>query len=135
MKPVVHVAVGVILNTQQKILISHRAKHLHQGGLWEFPGGKVEAAESVQVALSRELSEELGISVKACSPLMKVEHDYGDKQVLLDVWIVDQVEGQACGCEGQAIKWVMAAELDNYTFPVANQAIVKKVQNYIANLR
>jgi 8-oxo-dGTP diphosphatase len=58
----VHVAVGVVVDDQQRILISQRSAQAHQGGLWEFPGGKVESGESVTRALARELREELGIS-------------------------------------------------------------------------
>lgn len=82
----VHVAAAVIRDAAGKILIARRADTQHQGGLWEFPGGKVEADESVETALARELHEELGIVVDAARPLIKVRHDYPDKQVLLDVW-------------------------------------------------
>lgn len=84
----VHVAAAVIRDASGKILIARRADTQHQGGLWEFPGGKVEDGEAVQAALSRELQEELGIVVSAARPLIKVQHDYPDKQVLLDVWEV-----------------------------------------------
>ncbi|PTT03442.1 NUDIX domain-containing protein, partial [Pseudomonas sp. HMWF006] len=82
----VHVAAAVIRDDSGKVLIARRADTQHQGGLWEFPGGKVEADESVETALARELHEELGIVVGAARPLIKVHHDYPDKQVLLDVW-------------------------------------------------
>ena len=62
--PLVHVAVGVILVEADQVLISKRHAHLHQGGLWEFPGGKIDQAENAAVALARELHEELGIIVK-----------------------------------------------------------------------
>jgi 8-oxo-dGTP diphosphatase len=70
-------------------------------GLWEFPGGKVEAEESVETALGRELHEELGIVVDVARPLIKVQHDYPDKQVLLDVWEVSAFTGEPHGAEGQ----------------------------------
>ena len=97
----VHVAVGVIFNSQQnQILIAKRPEHLHQGGLWEFPGGKVSAGERVDQALKRELFEELGITVIEAQPLMAVQHDYSDKQVFLDIWTVTQFTGNAQGAEG-----------------------------------
>src|SRR5579872_2671749 len=77
----VHVAVGVISDGADRILISKRAEHLHQGGLWEFPGGKVEANETVQDALRRELFEELAIEITAQQPLITIAHDYSDKSV------------------------------------------------------
>jgi len=132
----VHVAVAVIERfkaqttssqpAQRLILISKRAKGVHQGGFWEFPGGKVEATETVVEALSRELFEELGIRVKRehVSPLIQIEHDYGDKKVFLDVYTVHQFEGEANGREGQPIKWVLDADLLAYSFPEANKSIV-----------
>jgi 8-oxo-dGTP diphosphatase len=130
----VHVAVGVIFNSQQnQILIAKRPEHLHQGGLWEFPGGKVSAGERVDQALKRELIEELGITVIGAQPLMVVEHDYSDKQVFLDIWTVTQFKGNAQGAEGQQIKWVDLPELyrpeSQYNFPQANQAILDKLKS------
>ena len=120
----VHVAAAVIRGTDGKILIARRADAQHQGGLWEFPGGKVEAGESVEAALGRELQEELGIVVSAARPLIKVQHDYPDKQVLLDVWEVSAFSGEPRGVEGQPLAWVSARDLPNYEFPAANQPIV-----------
>ncbi len=120
----VHVAAAVIRGTDGKILIARRADSQHQGGLWEFPGGKVEAGESVEAALGRELKEELGIVVQAARPLIKVQHDYPDKHVLLDVWEVSAFTGEPHGAEGQPLAWVSPRELAQYAFPEANQPIV-----------
>ncbi|KVV04818.1 MULTISPECIES: Nudix family hydrolase [unclassified Pseudomonas] len=120
----VHVAAAVIRGADGRILIARRADTQHQGGLWEFPGGKVEAGETVSAALSRELKEELGIGVTAARPLIKVQHDYPDKQVLLDVWEVSSFTGEPHGAEGQPLAWVNPRDLMNYQFPQANQAIV-----------
>lgn len=120
----IHVAAAVIRDESGKILIARRADNQHQGGLWEFPGGKVEEGELVQVALARELHEELGIVVTTARPLIKIQHDYPDKQVLLDVWEVSAFTGDAQGLEGQPLKWVSARELANYDFPEANKPIV-----------
>ena len=120
-----HVAVGVICNERGEILISRRHESSHQGGLWEFPGGKVEPGESVTEALGRELREELGIEVGALRPLVEVSHDYADKSVLLDVWIVEAFDGEAEGREGQPLRWIEPALLATYEFPAANQPIVQ----------
>jgi 8-oxo-dGTP diphosphatase len=122
-----HVAVGVILNDAKQILITKRAQGSHQGGLWEFPGGKVEAGESLEQGLSRELEEELGIVVGRTSPLLQVEHDYGDKAVLLDVCVVWEFSGHARGKERQAMAWVTLADLAGYEFPVANKPIITAI--------
>ncbi|CAA0109835.1 8-oxo-dGTP diphosphatase [Halioglobus japonicus] len=126
---IVHVAVGVILDAQRNILITRRAPQAHQGDLWEFPGGKVEAGESLLQALTRELHEELGIAIGRTSALLEINHDYGDKKVLLDVHIVWEFSGEAIPQEGQPMAWVAAPELSSYTFPAANKPIVEAVED------
>ncbi len=121
----VHVAVGVVLNADACILLSKRHADSHQGGLWEFPGGKVEPGETVVEALRRELYEELGIRIGASKPLLEVSHDYADKAVLLDVWLIEEFEGEAAGREGQPLAWAAPTELGNFEFPAANHPIVQ----------
>ena len=87
------------------MLIALRAEESHQGGLWEFPGGKVEPGESVEQALTREFEEELGIEVHSCTPFIQIRHDYTDKSVLLDVWNIESFSGAPRGREGQPIEW------------------------------
>ncbi|WP_353407722.1 8-oxo-dGTP diphosphatase MutT [Pseudoteredinibacter isoporae] len=128
MKKQIHVMVGVIWGQNQEILLAKRPEHLHQGGLWEFPGGKLEAGEEALLGLSRELREELAIEVTRASPLMEVKHDYGDKQVFLDIWQVTEFEGEARGVEGQELRWVPLSELEQYEFPAANVAIIERLQ-------
>ena len=123
---IVHVAVGVI-KKNNAIFICKRADEQHQGGLWEFPGGKVEAGESVFVALKRELIEEVGLTIHSSSQLMVIEHDYGDKCVKLDVHVVSNFSGEAHGAEGQPSEWVAISELENYDFPEANAEIIEKL--------
>jgi 8-oxo-dGTP diphosphatase len=121
----VHVAVGVILNAREQVLIARRSIDSHQGGLWEFPGGKLETGESVEQALFRELKEELAIEVSECSALVSIEHDYGDKLVLLDVCMVHAFTGDPVGVEGQVLRWIRIDQLEDYQFPAANKPIVK----------
>jgi 8-oxo-dGTP diphosphatase len=132
MTPGIHVAAGIILNAAGQVLLALRPSHKHQGGLWEFPGGKVEPGESVQVALRRELHEELNLEVGDCSPFVLIDHDYGDKQVRLDVWLVTSHRGAVHGKEEQQIAWVAIEELGNYRFPAANQGIVVALQQWVA---
>lgn len=120
----VHVAVGVVWDDRGRVLVSKRHADSHQGGLWEFPGGKLEAGEDVSAALRRELQEELGICIGDARPLLEIRHDYADKQVLLDVWQVLDFTGVAEGREGQPLRWVPIAELADYEFPAANGPIV-----------
>jgi len=119
-----HVAAAVIRGTDGRVLIARRPEYKHQGGLWEFPGGKVEAGEAVDAALARELHEELGIRVTAARPLIQVRHDYPDQQVLLDVYEVGAFVGEPHGAEGQPLAWVAPRELPDYEFPEANRPIV-----------
>lgn len=120
----IHVAAAVIRGADGQILIARRDKTQHQGGLWEFPGGKVEDGETVDAALARELREELGIEVTAARPLIKIKHDYPDKQILLDVWDVSGFTGEPHGAEGQPLAWVSPKDLAQYEFPEANRPIV-----------
>lgn len=124
----IHVIAAVIRDAQNRILIAKRPDHAHQGGLWEFPGGKVEEAETRRDGLGRELLEELGIAVTEARPLLDIRHDYPDKSVRLDVWLVTGFDGEAHGAEGQPVRWVAAAELDEYAFPAANAPIVRAAQ-------
>lgn len=121
----IHVAVAVIFNLKDEILIAKRPDHLHLGGKWEFPGGKVEQGETVEQALVRECQEELDITPVKFEPLTKVEYEYSNKAVLLDVWKVTKFIGNEQALEGQEIKWVARQDLDKYNFPEANQEILK----------
>lgn len=121
--PATHVAVGVVWR-DGKILITRRADHAHQGGLWEFPGGKLEPGETVQAALRRELNEEVGILIDDAAPLIKIDYHYPDKRVILDVWQVHRFSGTATAREGQPLQWVEPARLQDYAFPAANRPIV-----------
>ena len=127
-----HVAVAVVRNSQGDILIAKRPDHLHQGGLWEFPGGKVEKGEGIEQALVRELHEEIGIDVYPKRPLIEVRHNYGDKKVRLEVWLCEvnaehaqQSRLRQRGKEGQWVRWAAPQTLVNYDFPAANRPILE----------
>ena len=94
------VAVGILIDDAGRVLVTRRAPGAHQGGLWEFPGGKVEVEETLLEALARELREELGVRVETTEPFMVLEHDYGDKQVRLDVHRITRWSGEPRGLEG-----------------------------------
>lgn len=123
----VHVAAAAIFNDQGQVLIARRPSIADQGGLWEFPGGKLAPYETGLEALKRELREELGVSIKRAQPLIRVHHEYPDKHVLLDVWETRHFDGAPWGREGQAVRWVDIAELGRYAFPAANDPIIRAV--------
>ena len=122
------VAVGVVLNPAGEALIAWRNAKQHQGGRWEFPGGKVHANEPARAALARELNEELGIQPLDVEPLIRLPHDYADRRVVLDVYLVRAWQGEAHGAEGQALRWVLPNELEREDFPAANAAIISALR-------
>lgn len=121
----IDVVAAVIYRQDGAILLAQRAAHQHQGGKWEFPGGKVEAGEKLLRAVSRELREELDIQVNLAQPLLTLDHDYPDKSVRLHFFEVREWLGQAQGREGQALAWVPPEQLATHAFPAANLPLVK----------
>ncbi len=125
---VVTVVAGIIYNNDQsKILLSKRKREQHQGGLWEFPGGKVETSEDQQTALARELKEELGIKPGSANFFIDVQHDYIDKRVHLWFWKVFDIQGEPQACEQQEWRWWDIHRLRELGFPEANQLVVEKL--------
>jgi 8-oxo-dGTP diphosphatase len=106
-----HVVAGVLYDSVGRVLLAQRPAGKFMAGKWEFPGGKLKAGETEAAALKRELAEELGVDVLECAALLRLEHQYPDRQVSLSVWSVGQYRGSAAGLEGQALRWVAPAEL------------------------
>ncbi len=134
----VHVAVAVAV-VNEDILIARRPYDKHQGGLWEFPGGKVEAGETTADALVRELDEEVALPVTTehMSPLMEIPFNYPDKCVLLEVLWVDVPMNNALlahGAEGQEVRWVHYSKLTDFQFPEANGPILDAVTAKLSEL-
>ena len=128
MSALIHVVVAIITNQKKQTLISLRSVDAHQGGLWEFPGGKLEEGEFALDALKREIYEELNVSIKEASPFKMISHQYPDKKVLLDIWKVESYTGKPQGAEGQQIKWQLIAELNAKEFPAANREIIQALK-------
>ncbi|MEQ8234908.1 MAG: 8-oxo-dGTP diphosphatase MutT [Gammaproteobacteria bacterium] len=120
----VRVAAAVIRRGDGQVLLARRRPDVHQGGLWEFPGGKIEAGESTVDALARELFEELGIVIEAATPLIRVCHAYPDKHVDIAALEVRAWYGEPHGREGQPLRWVTPEALPDYPLPAANLPIV-----------
>ncbi len=124
--PPLRVAVGILADGS-KVFITRRFPDSHQGGKWEFPGGKIEPGEDTLSALKRELTEELGIVVLGATPYMQVPHAYRDRDVLLDVWRITDYQGTPHGREGQEGQWIACAELPRFEFPEADAPILRRL--------
>ena len=126
--PPIHVAVAVIEDDQGRVLLSRRPEGVHQGGLWEFPGGKIEEGEDLALGLVREIGEELGLQVLSHRPLITVTHHYSDKSALLDVHRVTAFSGSPHGREGQPLAWVTPETLTDYPMPAADRPIINAIK-------
>jgi A/G-specific adenine glycosylase len=128
--PIPHkeIGVAVIWNDQQQILIDRRKSDGLLGGLWEFPGGKVEAGETIEACIQREIQEELGIEIEVGDRLIVVDHTYTHFKVRLNVHHCRYVRGepQAIACD--EVRWVELSDLDQYPFPKANLQIIQALK-------
>lgn len=121
------IGVAVIWNDQKEILIDRRLPGGKMGGLWEFPGGKVEPGETIPDCIQREIKEELGIKVEVGEHLITIDHTYTDFRVTLAVHYCRHVEGVPQPIECEQVCWVKPAELNDFTFPDANQQIIQAI--------
>jgi len=122
------IGVAVIWNRAGQVLIDRRPPTGLLGGLWEFPGGKIEPGETVQACIQREIREELGIEISVGEHLIDIDHAYSHFKVTLQVYYCRHLSGtpQPLGCE--AIRWVLPQELDQFPFPKANTAIIAAIR-------
>ncbi|PIJ49759.1 8-oxo-dGTP diphosphatase [Erwinia sp. OLTSP20] len=121
------VAVGIIRNPQGEIFLARRPATSHMANMWEFPGGKIEANETAQQALVRELEEETGIEVTDLTPYDLADHHYPDVRVTLHFFMVTGWRGEPYGREGQPHRWLAQNHLIASEFPPANHAIVARL--------
>jgi 8-oxo-dGTP diphosphatase len=115
-----------LVDADRRVLIAQRPEGKALAGLWEFPGGKLEPGERPELALIRELKEELSIDVKeAClAPLTFASHAYPDFHLLMPLYICRRWEGMVTAREGQALKWVMPNKLRDYPMPPADEPLI-----------
>ncbi|GAB4374064.1 MAG: A/G-specific adenine glycosylase [Elainellaceae cyanobacterium] len=128
--PIPHkqIGVAVIWNQQGQILIDRRRQQGLLGGMWEFPGGKIEPGETVEACIQREIQEELGIEVAVGDRLITVEHTYSHFHVTLNVHHCRHVSGEPQPIECDEVRWVTLAELDQFPFPKANVQIIEALR-------
>jgi 8-oxo-dGTP diphosphatase len=108
---VIPVACGVLVDAAGNVLIAQRPPGKVAAGKWEFPGGKIEPGETALQALARELHEELGVDVRGARRLIRFTHEYSDRQVVLDTWLIDRYAGRPESREGQAFRWLPPSSL------------------------
>ncbi|MEA5534583.1 8-oxo-dGTP diphosphatase MutT [Crocosphaera sp. XPORK-15E] len=128
--PIPHkkIGVAVIYNESGLILIDRRLKEGLLGGLWEFPGGKIETNETVEDCIKREILEEIGIDIEVGEHLISLEHDYSHFKVTLFVHICRYLSGEPTPIECEEIRWVTLDEIDNFPFPEANTKIIERLK-------
>jgi mutator protein MutT len=113
-----------IIRREGMILIAKRPEGRHLAGFWEFPGGKQEAGEGLETCLKRELYEELGMEIQSAIPLWTVQHEYATQKTTLHFFDCPKVLGTPSPMEGQEIRWVSPKDLQTYTFPPPDRAII-----------
>lgn len=128
----VHVVAGVIRDARGRILLARRTEGRELAGLWEFPGGKLEPGETPEQALARELREELGIEASVGRFLIDVRMPYPDKQLRLDVYLIEGYTGLPTGLEGQALAWAPLHKLADYPMPPADEPAVALLMRELA---
>lgn len=130
-----HVALAFITDASDRILITRRALDVDHGGMWEVPGGKLEAEETASEALKREVLEEVGIIVEKYSFLGKVTHSYPKKTVCLHVFKVDKYTGHPGCYESQLdLRWVTRKAFDTFKFPEAMPKVMCLVESSSCSL-
>lgn len=122
------VAAGILCDSSGRVLIAERLGDGPFHGMWEFPGGKIGPDESAPQALSRELAEELGIEVTTFSSFMNLRHEYDDRIVTIEFFIVSDWRSDPVGREGQALRWVPRNTLNASQLLPADVAVVEALQ-------
>tara|TARA_B100000953_G_scaffold297812_1_gene293324 strand:+ start:1063 stop:1461 length:399 start_codon:yes stop_codon:yes gene_type:complete len=124
----IDVAAGILIDKNNRVLITQRNKGKLLKGFWEFPGGKLNIGENPEIALKRELEEELGISVISYEPFMQLEHCYYNQAVNINFFLVHKWLGSIVGLDGQNIQWVKISRLPKKKLLEADIPIIKALQ-------
>ena len=123
-----HVAAGILHDSSGRILITERLCDGPFDGLWEFPGGKITDGESSAQALIRELAEELGIEVATSQPFMELQHEYPDRIVDIEFFLVTSWSGMPAGLEGQGLRWLRPSDLNPDILLPADVPVLEALQ-------
>jgi 8-oxo-dGTP diphosphatase len=128
---VIITVVAAIIRRTNKILITRRFDDVHLPGYWEFPGGKVEANESLESALEREIREELGVKIRVEDEYFTTEHTYPSRTVRLHFFNCSVLDGEPRPLEVAGMRWVEPAELYQFQFPPADEELIKRLQGAV----
>ena len=126
-KELLNVVIGIIIDTENKVLLNKRKKNTTLSGYWEFPGGKIKQNETPDEALSRELFEELGIKIGATDPLDSIEYQYAEHDVVLQPFMITDYKGTPRGLEGQELMWCSSNRLQNVNILPANRFFIERL--------
>ena len=131
--PIVLVVAVALIDVDGRVLIAQRPEGKEMAGLWEFPGGKVDPGEVPEMALIRELKEELGIDTKeSClAPFTFSSHEYGDFHLLMPLYLCRRWWGAVVPQEGQAVKWVRPVRLGDFPMPPADKPLVAMLRDFL----
>jgi 8-oxo-dGTP diphosphatase len=133
-KPVVLVSAVALIDPDGRILLQQRPDHKHMGGMWEFPGGKVEEGETPEAALIREIREELGIDISSTclAPFTFASHAYDDFHLLMPLYICHRWNGFVAPQEGQQTTWARPNQMKKYPMPPADVPLVAMLRDLLA---
>ena len=126
--PTIRVVAAALYDREGRVLITERPPGKHLAGRWEFPGGKIDAGETEEAALARELAEELGITMRRARALARLAHDYDDRRIDISLWVVEEYGGEPAGLDGQRLKWVSPAHLHHEDMLKADVPFIAALQ-------
>ena len=130
-KPSQEIGIGIVFNKNGELLIDQRLENSSMGGMWEFPGGKKNSNESIEMTIERELKEEMGIIVRVGAKLISFDHEYTHKKLFFTVHICELISGEPKPLASQKLLWIVPEELSKFPFPAANIKIISELHKHL----